>query len=211
MVELNLQQLAAIINDEDKFIKEFMDNKLYEKFNFGDIMGTSIKLLNEPLVQEQEHIKRKVVRYWEKGLLPESFKIAKSLDPREEVDGGWKWNGNLIVDDLNWDNPIFEGKPVVEVVGNFDCSQSDLTSLEGSPKIIARNFNCYRNKLVSLEGGPDYVGGDFDCHHNELTSLSGAPKIVRGDFDVGPGIFKRNPDLPKNERPDTQIGGEFIN
>ena len=205
-MKLNLQQLAAVINDEDEFIKEFMDNKLYEKFNFGDIMGTSIKLLNQPLVQEQEHIKRKVVRYWEKGLLPESFKLAKSLDPREEVEGGWRWKGDLEVDDLEWDESIWEGKPVLEVTGKFECTGHGLTSLIGSPRVVDGGFYCWNNKLTTLEGSPDSVAKDFTCAMNELVSLDGAPKYVGGNFNC-----MNNPDLPKDERPDTEIGGEFNN
>ena len=150
--------------------------------------------------------KDEILYSWPMGDLPNGFELSRDLNPLEEVEGGWKWNGELRVDDLEWDNPIFEGKPVIEVTGNFDCSQNNLTSLEGSPKIVGGDFYCYRNKLISLEGGPEYVAIDFDCYNNKLTSLEGAPVKVGGDFDC-----ESNPDLPKDERPDTQIGGEFIN
>ena len=67
--------------------------------------------------------------------------------------------------------------------GNFDCSENQLTSLEGAPREVRRYFHCYMNQLTSLEGAPQEVGGNFDCSENQLTSLEGAPREVRGDFD----------------------------
>jgi hypothetical protein len=68
------------------------------------------------------------------------------------------------------------------VSGNFDCYDNKLTSLEGSPKKIGGRFDCSDNQLTSLKGGPEYVDNDFVCYCNELTSLEGSPKSV-GHFD----------------------------
>ena len=190
MAKLNLQQLAAVINDEDLLVQEVIDRKLLSNFSLEEIMSVSLKMTNNAYIQER--FSYSIINMWSKGLLPTGFKISKEIDPREEVPGGWKWNSYLMVDNLEWDNPIFEGKPVIEVTGNFDCSQNNLTSLEGSPKIVGGDFYCYRNKLISLEGGPEYVAIDFDCYNNKLTSLEGAPVKVGGDFDC-----ESNPDLPK--------------
>ena len=45
-MELNLQQLAAVINDEDELIKEVMDRKLYSRNNIHieEIIGTYQKM-----------------------------------------------------------------------------------------------------------------------------------------------------------------------
>jgi hypothetical protein len=40
------------------------------------------------------------------------------------------------------------------VSGYFNCSNNNLTSLEGSPKSIGSGFFCYNNNLISLEGVP---------------------------------------------------------
>ena len=56
-----------------------------------------------------------------------------------------------------------------KVMGYFDFSWNNLTSLKGSPKWIDGNFYCTNNQLTSLEFSPDYVGRDFYCKYNKLT------------------------------------------
>ena len=73
---------------------------------------------------------------------------------------------------------IFFGK----VSGNFDCSFSGLTSLEGCPEEVGKDFWCDSNNLTSLKGAPKEVGGHFICNSNNLTSLEGAPEKVEGGF-----------------------------
>jgi len=72
---------------------------------------------------------------------------------------------------------------IEEVVGNFDCSNTNLTSLEGAPMTVNGYFSCFYNKLTSLEGAPVTVNGYFYCSNNKLTSLEGAPVTVNGGFD----------------------------
>ncbi len=60
----------------------------------------------------------------------------------------------------------------------FDCSNNNLTSLKGSPKIVLGGFDCDCNKLISLVGAPETVEGNFFCDYNQLTSLEGAPQKV---------------------------------
>ena len=72
-----------------------------------------------------------------------------------------------------------------KVSGYFDCSNNELTSLEGSPNKVGEvggDFYCYNNKLTNLEGSPSEVGGHFYCQGNELTSLEGSPGEVGGYF-----------------------------
>ena len=68
------------------------------------------------------------------------------------------------------------------VTGDFDCSDNNLTDLDGAPQTVGGAFYCYDNQLVSLEGAPQEVGGDFYCHDNQLVSLEGAPQTVGGSF-----------------------------
>ena len=68
------------------------------------------------------------------------------------------------------------------VSGNFDCSLNHLTSLKGAPSHVGGGFYCRGNGLTSLEGAPSHVGGGFYCSSNELTSLKGAPSHVGGGF-----------------------------
>ena len=77
-----------------------------------------------------------------------------------------------------------------EVGINFYCERNQLTSLEGGPKEVGGSFYCYDNKLTSLEDSPKEVGSSFDCSNNQLTSLEGGPKEVDGNFDCSNNQLK---------------------
>jgi len=62
-----------------------------------------------------------------------------------------------------------------KVTGDFDCSESGLTTLEGCPVEVVGNFYCSNNKLLSLEGGPKIVKESYYCSTNPFTSLKGLP------------------------------------
>lgn len=68
------------------------------------------------------------------------------------------------------------------VEGDFDISNNELTSLEGSPKKVTGSFLAHKNELTSLKGGPKEVGGSFIVLHNNITSLQNAPTLVKEDF-----------------------------
>ena len=87
--------------------------------------------------------------------------------------------------------------------GNFDCSNSKLTSLEGAPREVGGSFYCNHNNFTSLEGAPEKVGGYFNCRVNNLTSLEGAPRKVRGSFDCSKNKLTSLEGAPK------EVGGDF--
>lgn len=68
------------------------------------------------------------------------------------------------------------------VEGDFDISNNELTSLEGSPKKVTGSFLAHKNELTSLKGGPKEVGGSFIVLHNNITSLQNSPTTVKEDF-----------------------------
>jgi hypothetical protein len=69
-----------------------------------------------------------------------------------------------------------------QVTGFFDCSNNQLTSLDGSPHKV-HNFDCSYNNLTDLAGSPKEVGGGFYCsNNNKLTSLVGAPELIEDIF-----------------------------
>ena len=99
-----------------------------------------------------------------------------------------------------------EGAPQT-VEGSFRCSNNpNLTSLEGAPQTVGEYFDCSHNKnLTSLEGAPQTVGRSFRCSLNEnLTSLEGAPQNVGEDFDCS-----YNPNLTSLEGAPQTVGGDF--
>ena len=68
------------------------------------------------------------------------------------------------------------------VTVNFDCSNNQLTTLQGVPEKVGGNFDCSHNQLITLQGAPEKVGGSFYCSYNQLTTLQGAPEKVGGSF-----------------------------
>lgn len=62
-------------------------------------------------------------------------------------------------------------------LGNFDCSNNDLTSLKGAPKEVRGIFNCCGNDITSLEYGPKKAEV-YDCRGTFITNLRGAPETV---------------------------------
>ena len=87
-------------------------------------------------------------------------------------------------DHLYWYDQYFNEIDLPEEVeGNFDCSNTNITSFEGCPKIIRGFFSCLGTNITSLEGCPEIVGGSFYCSYTKITSLEGCPKIVNGNFD----------------------------
>ena len=72
-------------------------------------------------------------------------------------------NGNVDLCDKNLTEIPFNFN---KVNSNFNCSWNKLKTLKGSPKEVNNNFICANNKLVSLEGILKKIGGDFNCWQN---------------------------------------------
>lgn len=69
-----------------------------------------------------------------------------------------------------------------EVEGDFDISNNELVSLEGSPKIVGGDFLAFKNEITSLKGGPKQVGGSFIILKNNISSLEHSPSLVKEDY-----------------------------
>ncbi len=69
-----------------------------------------------------------------------------------------------------------------EVTGDFDISDNELISLEGSPKRVRGNFLAYKNEINSLKGAPIEVGKNFVILRNNISSLEYSPMKVREDY-----------------------------
>lgn len=70
------------------------------------------------------------------------------------------------------------------VTGFFDCSTNKLTTLEGCPAIVDDDFLFYSNKVTSLLHGPQYIGKDYNGSNNPLTSVNGCPVNVGRDINL---------------------------
>lgn len=62
-------------------------------------------------------------------------------------------------------------------VGLFDCSDNNLKSLIGSPKVVHGDFRCNGNQLMSFEN-TTYQIGNLYCHNNPAPSLEGIPQDI---------------------------------
>jgi len=91
---------------------------------------------------------------------------------------------------LNWLDECAAGRwklnpqtGLVDVDGDFDCSEQGLTDLKGVKfGDVSGDFYCRNNELTTLEGAPQSVGSYLDCRSNQLTTLVGAPQTVGGHF-----------------------------
>ncbi len=68
-----------------------------------------------------------------------------------------------------------------KILGSFNASDNNLTTLIGGPKSVGIEYVCNANKLKTLEGCPDTVPGNFNAMENELESLKGSPSKIGGN------------------------------
>ncbi len=68
--------------------------------------------------------------------------------------------------------------------GDFDCTGSAFTSLEGAPEYVRGSFTIQSLKCTSLEGCPEVIGGNFNCVSVPITSLEYSPKHIGGYIDL---------------------------
>jgi hypothetical protein len=74
------------------------------------------------------------------------------------------------------------------VLGYFVCSNNELSTLEGVPKIVHGDFDCSSNNLGSLKYAPELVKGNFNCSNNRLRHLDFAKTYITDSL-----ICKENP------------------
>ncbi len=103
-------------------------------------------------------------------------KDLNEIDPPDEIKGSIKLGffKNNITS--------LEGSPRI-VKGGFYCQNTKITSLKGCPREVEGSFWCSNTKITSLEGSPKRVGEDFDCSNTSITSLEGCPRFIGNVFD----------------------------
>ena len=178
----------------------------FDRYVFGENSNFYFIVRKTPINDKWDYIALQLQQnektYWDKDdnnhkSLPKSLNVPK-LNVKYEtavrsIPKYWKLNSDGTYD-VNGDVYNLtkfkqfisdDGKLTIKfnkVTGDFNCSASRLTSLEGCPKEVGKDFYCSYNELSSLKDSPEKVGGDFECMYNKLTSLEGAPKEVTGDF-----------------------------
>ena len=66
-----------------------------------------------------------------------------------------------------------------KVTRDFNCGNSNLTTLIGSPTIVGRDFYASVNLLKNLDGLSCTIGRTFFCSLNQITTLTGVHKQVK--------------------------------
>ena len=111
-------------------------------------------------------------------------RIAKICKKYEIENWTINTDGSIdVVGDVDISNKNLTKLPLKfgRVGGYFDCENNNLATLEGAPMGVW-GFCCSYNKLTTLEGAPRDVAGSFYCDNNNLTTLEGCPREVGGDF-----------------------------
>jgi hypothetical protein len=67
----------------------------------------------------------------------------------------------------------------VNVAGDVDLWNKQLTKLPVKFGAVGGHFACHSNQLTSLQGAPRLTDGNFYCLNNQLTSLEGVHKIIK--------------------------------
>ena len=180
---------ASLVNVQSDYVKKVIDD--LDTILHGE---ESSFILDE--IQKCYHPRSKVYKLSKKIVSPQGLLRLGKLDHPVVWEGDFTINGNL---------ESLIGCPN-KVTGNFDCSCSHLTSLEGAPEYVGGSFRCSSCLgLTSLKGAPKKVGKDFYCIFcKNLTSLEGAPEDVGRDFDCT-HCYK----LKSLEGAPKQIGGTF--
>lgn len=141
--------------------------------------------------------------------------VPKNISPEESLKiyldylnlTNYKINDDLSIDvdgdvDISQKNltkiPIKFGK----VAGNFICNGNILTNLVNSPKEVGGSFVCDSNHLKSLHNSPRIVNGDFYANNNEIETLRGCPEFIGGIFSMYGNKLKQIDFYPK-----TVVGG----
>lgn len=80
------------------------------------------------------------------------------------------------------------------VLGHFNCGETKIKTLEGSPRIVSGYFDCTHTDIRSLKGAPKEIGLNLYAFGTKITSLKDVHKYItsiRGDF-YAPDILKSN-------------------
>ena len=175
------------LGDKEKKIAISVDSRNREiiTYTFGDDTSTTDFVLSEEYKNLIFSNLNKCVEKVKQNLRKELFVLnpnTNRYDYKGNIDSVFLKTLDIFKTDESG-NRVGFAIDFGEVTGDFNCSNLELTSLEGAPQKVGRHFGCYSNQLTSLKGAPQTVGKNFDCSYNCLTSLEGAPREVGGDFD----------------------------
>lgn len=173
------------------------DDRTGETFNLKNIDKTTFKEYFKKYIKSKN-----VLSSYSKSKLNA---IAKKYKLKYDSDNDC-YNSDTTV--FLEDDMVANGKIIINfgtVGGDFNCSMTQITSLEGCPREIGGDFNAENcKKLITLKGAPKVVNGDFfvmGC--DSLVSLEGSPDVVHGSFHCSESGIKSLQGATK------EVGGGF--
>lgn len=83
------------------------------------------------------------------------------------------------------------------ILGDFNCSQNQLKSLQGSPKEVYGYLDCHENRLTNFNFLPSKITGSILAYKNKIKSLEGLPEEVKGDLSLWQNKIKNIKYFPK--------------
>jgi hypothetical protein len=153
-----------------KSLKEYINESIFD-------IDDNINAFDRTLAVEE------IKNFIDKNYLLKSYVISKKPNNKGEYIVDCQYHVKVLNRDMDkLTNDLFIwGK----VGGDFDCSYSNITSLEGAPQEVGRDFDCSDcNSLKTLDGSPKKVKGYFFCSYcHSLQSLQGIPKEIGEDFE----------------------------
>lgn len=119
--------------------------------------------------------KESEVLAWLKKMNIKNYKITKIDEPNSPFCFSVSVNKPV-----NISNKSLKYFPIQfdEIIGTFDCSHNELTSLLGAPLKMNNSFDASHNKITSLEYCPILSFGSYDFSYNNIKSLKGLPKYI---------------------------------
>lgn len=212
---LNFQHIAAIIDEEDlvNYLEKLLESnpKMARKklglTSFNRMLDTSIRVANMPGIQLL--YKDDIISKHFNNNLPNNFKFSDGFKKEihnellTEVSGGWRWNGDLVMNSLDYFNNLNDSllgdKKIVEVSGTlrigYDYDDDDVeneleikipkSNLIGCPRPLGELVINEAVDLTSLEGMPDNLKNGFtitNCYN--LKSLEHCAQNVIGDVEI---------------------------
>lgn len=159
---LNTRGFEALSSD----IVEFMDKKVSGEWIFDDKTGR---------INVEGNLQINTSGWGEYSEKSDMIPVLKKIQ-------FGKINGNFALNGLDIKNDILEYLCPLEVDGEYNISNNDLTKAILPPKITG-GIKMDNNLIESLEGCPEKVDGEFNIRNNNLKSLKGGPIEVNGDYN----------------------------
>jgi len=179
---------GTVYGINNKNFKQTVQKWVDEKLNQNK---AGIFKLTKGLYTDKEDFERRIVDPTIMSyelLVNNPTKLFDMLDIKYSVKGDLVRVGNLDISNLGLTKLPFE-KITLQVTGDFDCSNNQLTTLEGGPKIVTGDYDCSYNNLTNIKGAPKVVK-TFCAAYNKITTLEGGPEEVKDGYTVAENELK---------------------